>query len=581
MKEKPLSPQDSTSKQIIRSLSEIDLSPIPGKHYWHCIREWREEFIYFMLVDRFHDDLERMPVSSPERSTGSGTSAQLRKFCGGTLNGITRHLDYIHELGCTALWLSPIFENNEAPNRDSDKYHGYSIQNYLAVDPRFGTKEDLVELVDQAHQLDMRVFLDVVANHSVDNWFYLGNEPKVYENGREHPFGGWRHPERPLPIELRNPNYYGRKGEIRNWDDQPETQDGDFFSLKGFKNDESPDGLALQEYLIKAHCYWMREADIDGFRMDAVKHIGELAIARFSSTIREYAYILGKRWFLLFGELVAGDAAASRYIGPNTPTQLGNKTVYYGLNSVLDFPLYWTLPAVIKGMQPPANLINRYEALRENALNRGELGRYLITFIDNHDQIGTDYKRRFAAGAHDKQVIAGIGYLLSALGTPCIYYGTEQGFSGEGAGDEYIREAMFDLDDKRRNSLNQQCSIYEEIAKIAQVNQREAALKFGRMYFREISGNGIDFGLPQGHPCTLAFSRILAQEEVVIAYNTSTSESRNDFIIVDNRIHKKGEAMRFLYGGKGTVEVLSHPDPGNESLFVRLELEPMQFVIIQ
>jgi glycosidase len=567
--------------QYLRSLSEIDLTPIPGKHYWHCNREWREEFIYFMLVDRFHDDLERKPVLSTERARGSGTSSQLRKFCGGTLNGITRHLDYIRGLGCTALWLSPIFENNDAPNRESDKYHGYAIQNYLAIDPRFGTKDDLVDLVAQAHQRDMRVFLDVVANHSGDNWFYLGNETKAYDNGREYPFGGWRHADLPLPIELRNPNYYGRKGEIRNWDVLPETQDGDFLSLKGFKNDESADGLALQEYIVKAHCYWMREADIDGFRMDAVKHMGELAIARFCSSIREYAYLLGKRWFFLFGELVAGDAAASRYIGPNTPTQVGNKTVYYGLDSVLDFLLYWTLPAVIKGERPPADLVNRYEALRENALNRGEMGRYLVTFLDNHDQIGAECKKRFAAGASDRQVIAGVGYLLCALGTPCIYYGTEQGFSGEGFGDEFIREAMFDLDDTKRNLLNPHSFIYEEIAKIARVNQREEALRFGRMYFREISGNGTDFGLPQGQPCTLAFSRVLAGQEIVVAYNTSTTERRTDFVIVDNRIHQGGEEMKFLCGAEGTVEVFSHPDPGNQSLFVRLELDPMQFVILR
>ena len=133
--------------------------------------------------------------------------------------------------------------------------------------------------------------------------------------------------------------------------------------------------------------------------MDAVKHMGELAIARFCSWIREYAHLLGKRWFFLFGELVAGDAAANRYIGPNTPTQVGNKTVYFGLNSVLDFPLYWTLPAVVKGQRPPADLINRYEALRENALSRGELGRYLITFLDNHDQIGTDYRKTICRGS--------------------------------------------------------------------------------------------------------------------------------------------------------------------------------------
>jgi len=562
------------------SISELDLTPIPGKHYWHCDREWREEFIYFLLVDRFHDDLNRKPTAGMERSHGSGSQEQLQKFCGGTLNGIKQHLDYIHNLGCTALWISPIFENNDAPDRNSDKYHGYAIQDYLAIDTRFGTKQDLVDLVAAAHDLEMRVFLDVVANHSGDNWFYLGNETKIYDNGREFAFGGWRHPKLPRPLELRNPNFYGMKGEIRNWDAIPETQDGDFFSLKGFKNDESPDGLTLQEVIIKAHCYWIREADIDGFRMDAVKHMGEVAISRFCSRIREYAYLLGKRGFLLFGELIAGDAAANRYIGPNTPTQVGNKTVYVGLNSVLDFPLYWTLPAVIKGQRSPVDLINRYEALRENALSRGEMGRYLITFLDNHDQIGMDYKRRFAAGAPDEQVIAGVGYLVCALGTPCIYYGTEQGFAGEGNGDEFIREAMFDLGDYSKNLLNPDCSIYREIAKIARLNKELEALRFGRMYFREISGNGVDFGLPQGHPCTLAFSRILADQEVLVAYNTSTTESRSDYVIVDNTIHKAGAHMEFLYGGKGSIIIQSHQDPGNQSLFLKLDLKPMQFVIL-
>ena len=72
----------------------------------------------------------------------------------------------------------------------------------------------------------------------------------------------------------------------------------------------------------------------------------------------------------------------------------------------------------------------------------------------------------------------------------------------------------------------------------------------------------------------------MIQEEIVIAYNTSTTDRREDFIIVDNRIHQKGETVRFLYGAEGTAEVLSHPDPGNQSLFVKLDLEPMQFVIL-
>jgi alpha-amylase len=120
--------------------------------------------------------------------------------------------------------------------------------------------------------------------------------------------------------------------------------------------------------------------------------------------------------------------------------------------------------------------------------------------------------------------------------------------------------------------------MYQEIAEIARINQQLEALRFGRMYWRQISGNGRDFGLPQGHPCTLAFSRILAYQEVLVAYNTSPTESRKEYVIVDNTLHQEGETMQFLYGKEGGVTVQSHPD---SSLCVQLELAPMQFVIVQ
>src|SRR5262249_19603659 len=126
----------------ITSVEEIDLNPVPGKTYFNADREWREEFIYFLMVDRFHDDTDRAPVLQPERSNGIQAGGN---FYGGKINGITRNLDYIAGLGCTAIWISPIFENN------NNSYHGYDINNYLGVDPRFGTKQDLIDLVDAAH----------------------------------------------------------------------------------------------------------------------------------------------------------------------------------------------------------------------------------------------------------------------------------------------------------------------------------------------------------------------------------------------------------------------------------------------
>ena len=231
------------------------------------------------MVDRFHDDLTRSPVSTPSRSRGGGTPEQLQKFCGGTIKGIRDHLDYILGLGCNALWLSPVFENNA----EDDKYHGYAIQNYLDVDRRFGTKQDLIDLVNAAHEKEMRVFLDIVLNHSGDNWAYPGGHQYHYNNDEQFDFGYWRRDDRPLPVELRDPMLYHRRGEIRNWDNRDEAKQGDFLTLKDFNNDDdNPDGLRLQEILIKVHCYWLRELDIDGYRLDAVKHMPAPAVARFS-----------------------------------------------------------------------------------------------------------------------------------------------------------------------------------------------------------------------------------------------------------------------------------------------------------
>ena len=563
------------------SIAQIDLSPIPGKKYFDITREWREEFIYFLLVDRFHDGRNRQPNTGPARTIGSGTFNQLSGVCGGNLKGVKNHLDYIHDLGCTAIWLSPVLENNPA---DPGTYHGYAIENYLGIDPRFGTKQDLVDLVAAAHALDLRVFLDAVINHSGDVWAYPNDNPYFYWNDQQFPFGTWRKNNRPLPSELRDPDLFHRKGQIRNWDSWPEYEHGDFYGSKDWAHEDDVNGARLMNALVAAHCYWIREADIDGFRMDAVKHLSQLATARFASAVREYAYKLGKHSFLTFGELIAGDDAINLFIGPDTATNTGGSTVFFGIESVLDFPLYFCLPGTIKGLSSPAGVIARYEAQRKRALNMGPLGQYLVTFLDNHDGIGQDIKRRYGAGAFDGQIIGGIGFLLCALGTTCIYYGTEQGFSGVGQNkddDKSIREAMFDLNDPTKDMLNKQCRIYQEIAKISNLTDVYAPLKFGRMYLRQVSGDGINFGLPQGQPCTLAFSRLLADQEVLVAYNTSTTANRNDAIIVDANIQTSRASMSFIYGGVGSVPIQKLPDPSNPTRFVRLNLAPMQFVILQ
>ena len=562
----------------ITSIDQIDLTPITGKRYFNTTREWREEFIYFLMVDRFHDDSARAPAGGSARSTGISTPDNA--FYGGNLNGITRNLDYIAGLGCTAIWLSPCFENNPGA------YHGYNTNNYLDIDPNFGTKEDLVALVDAAHARDMRIVLDVVINHSGDNWFYLGegNSGSVkYHNDLDMPFGDWRRADRPLPVELRKPELYHRKGAINDngWDSYPENQHGDPFTLKDFANDDDGPGSELINILIKCYSYWIREADIDGFRVDAVKHMGELACARFCSNVREYAYSLGKRGFFLFGELaVSDDDIYNRYIGSNTSRMDGNKTVFFGINSLLDFRLAKGdgsnagLRDVILGQAGPDTLFNRLDAQANRALNRGEIGRYLVSFIDNHDNFWQP-SGRIGAPATDAQIIAGIGFLLCSLGTSCIYYGTEQGFAGHG-GDNEIREAMFDKNKPGLNLMNTGSTIYTEIAAIAKVMHTHPPLRFGRMYYRPISGDGVHFGMPFGNDYTLAFSRIVYGSEVLVAYNVA-GHHRDDFVLVDATLHAPGSSMTFLYGKPGGVTVQGD---GNGNAFVQLHLEGQQFVLL-
>lgn len=560
----------------MNSVADIVLTPIPGKKYFNTIREWREDFIYFVMVDRFHDSNVRTPTSLGN-ARSVGITAPDNAFYGGTIRGIKEHLDYIAGLGCTAVWLSPVFENNPGA------YHGYDISNYLAIDPNFGSEQDLIDLVEAAHARDMRIILDVVINHSGNNWSYPGGFSFKYIDDQRFPFGAWRRPDRPIPSELRDPEWYHRRGEIQNYDAFPEVQNGDISSLKDFANDDDEIGSRVINALISAHCHWIRVADVDGFRVDAVKHMGALACSRFSSNIREYAYSLGKRDFFLFGELATpNDDVYNAYLGANT-SATDDDTVFFGLDSLLDFrlaegifddPDNAPLRDVLKGVRGPQTLFNRLEAQRNRALNRGEMGRYLVSFVDNHDSFWQP-GGRFANGADDSQVIAAIGFVLCTLGTACIYYATEQGFSGRG-GDNQMREAMFDRAVPGKNLLNTNCTIYTEIGRIAGVARSTQALRFGRIYYRQISGNGQDFGFPFGNTYTLAFSRLLYGQEVLVAYNVSASP-RSDRVVVDATLHPLGSSLRFLYGAPGTVAVQQAADG---TCFVQLNLSGHAFVIL-
>ncbi len=192
----------------------------------------------------------------------------------------------------------------------------------------------------------------------------------------------------------------------------------------------------------------------------------------------------------------------------------------------------------------------RYERFRDLYTDHGESGRYFVTFVDNHDQMSRPYRRFMHGNPFPAQAVLAVGYLLTSQGIPCIYYGTEQGFDGGGDNDSYVRECMFGgrwgaFDSTGRHFFNPAHPLYLTISRVASIRKGEPALRYGRQYFREISGNGIDFGYPLDGECMLAYSRILDTTEILITMNLGGRE-RSDHVTVDFNLSSAGKKMKNL-----------------------------------
>jgi glycosidase len=301
--------------------------------------------------------------------------------------------------------------------------------------------------------------------------------------------------------------------------------------------------------LIKVYKYWIKAADLDGFRIDTVKHMENSATAIFCNAIREYAQTIGKHNFFLFGEIVADDGTIQSYLGRNSRID-GTKERFPSLDAALDFPLYFILEDVIKGFASPALLRARYDAFHTHYADHGEAGRRFVTFVDNHDQMSRPYRRFMHENPFPQQAVLAIGFLLTSQGVPCIYYGSEQGFNGGGSDDSYVRECMFGgkwgaFNSSGRHFFNSNNQIYSGIQAIAEARKNEPALRYGRQYFREISGNGIDFGYPLDGNCTLAYSRILDTTEVLVTMNLS-QHARSDCVTIDKNLSGTGGKLQDL-----------------------------------
>jgi glycosidase len=417
--------------------------------------DWRDEVFYFLLPDRFSDGKEEprnlltWDLSTPEgvrqirvlrgpnwqwdRWQQSGQD----RFQGGTLAGIQSKLGYLSDLGVTTLWIGPVFRQRVEEN----SYHGYGIQNFLDIDPRFGKPQDLVALVDAAHARGLRVVLDVIFNHSGCNWLYDSSagdwfKPPYFSQGYHDPIwprNGYGEPIYDLhqalgpddyiwPSDLRGPDCYMRagKGDLGAGDikdDNAEHKRTDFETLRKF-NLFMNDTLL---HLMEAYHYWIALADVDGFRIDTFKHVTREQARNFCNGIKEYAEILGKDDFFLVAEVAGGNSAQDCYL------QVAGRN----LNACLDIGEQREIVCnVAKGLKPAGEFFDGFNYFDDGMGSHRNWGSRHLSVSDDHDHVFGAKVRLSADASNDHQAAAVAALQLFTLAIPCLYYGTEQGLAG-------------------------------------------------------------------------------------------------------------------------------------------------------
>src|SRR6266853_63523 len=600
----------------LQRISDLDLKELiagRGAPYFPSPAHWEDEVLYFMLVDRFSDGKEQgfLDLNGNAVATGSAPmftaadsgnaiktepdAAAWRNagggFMGGNLRGLTSKLGYLQRLGVTAIWLSPVFKQVNADN----SYHGYGIQNFLNVDPQFGTQEDLRDMVKTAHENGIRVVLDIILNHAGQVFVY---DPDRYDtddghgntfkdprwDGNPYRVKGFRDaagaPSLPFatidtaanpaafpnsaiwPAELQDPSNFTQHGHMNNFDYFPEFLDGDFFSLKDLHHgtrvvvngEDQVDQYVISPtllHLCQIYKFWIAFADLDGFRIDTVKHMDPGATRCFAAVIHEFAESLGKENFYLIAEIAGGRDRAY-----NTREVTGVDAVL-GIDDVQDKLEYLT-----KGFRNPSDYFDLFRnSLQVRADSHVWFRDKVVTMTDDHDQIrkGGNKARFCAAERGGDLLIAMLGLNAATMGIPCIYYGTEQAFDGQGSGDgsdRYIRESMFGgpfgaFRSRNRHFFNENHPAYQELSKILALREKEPALRRGRQFLRPISGDGVNFGLPAmvgGQlRSVVAVSRQFDEDEVVCAINTDPDNGRSVWVTIDDSLHNAGDKLTCLY----------------------------------
>jgi len=560
-------------------------------NYFASPADWRDVWIYFLLVDRFNN-----PKGPPLHDE------PCLPYQGGNFAGIKAQLPYLKGLGVGAIWISPVLRN---PQWFTDFWGGYGTLDFLRIEPRYCSDPNLAaenpavadqefrELVDAIHAQGMYVILDMVINHMGDLFNYegmrdsapwnAGGEYTIYwRDGSGLPHGDWTDiatiPLVPAdggvwPKELQRNDYFRRRG---SYDPQVDITKGDFDRLKELVTEYLVPGTSLypvRNILIRAYQYLIAKFDLDGFRIDTLQYV-ETDFARvFGNSMREFALSIGKRNFFTFGEVWKDDdeAGIAQYIGENT--DVGDGIV--GVDAAIDFPMRKRVVGACKAQAPPLELAQeadaRREALKDVVSSHGNASGYYVTFLDNHD-----LNERFNTPGWPKQSRIALTCLLTMQGIPCVYYGEEQGLDGHGDVREYVREALW----RGPDAFSTTNDFYLLIKELSDLRDAQPCIRYGRQYFRQCSGNGSDFGYSPYPGGLIAFSRILNDKELLVVVNTSTTDQISVFVVVDINLNPDGRPWNILFSTEPAPVLPEPTSTHGANRTVKVTLAPMEAQVI-
>ena len=553
-------------------------------------RDIRDDVFYFVMPDRFYNGEPANDNGSVDIAISQGGYDPTSRFGfhGGDMQGLEAKLDYLQEMGITAIWMTPILRN-KAIQGSSQAHHGYWILDFTQIDPHFGSNDALRSLKQAAHKRGIKIFFDIITNHTADvikyeechqpdGSFLPGNSECKFKSSEQLAQGDKYTPFIPAgeenvktPAWLNDPKYYNNQGDSF-WQGESAIK-GDFVGLDDIDTSQPE----VVSGFIDIYKNIISEFKPDGFRVDTVKHVDMSFWQEFTPAIIEHAKAEGIPNFHVFGEVYSGD-----------PMVLSSFTTTGNMPSVLDFGFQEAVANVVYRDQPTTAIQTLFDNddYYSDADSQADL---LMNFLGNHDmgRAGFFIEQGMGDISEDeklKRMNLSHAIMYLSRGVPVVYYGDEQGFTGDG-GDIDARENMFPskVDSYNDNNLigtdattaednfDTSHPIYRELRHLASVRMAHKALRYGMSVNRYFDDSSKVFAL----------SRVDKDEKVeyLAVFNTDTEAqslslpaSADAYTFIsghqDFRV-QQGEVTVALPGLSYTLLRASAPLPASNNLEVK------------